>query len=267
MKRAWSRPCYLAGVVHRRHAAVGWLVFASALVGVACGNTARDAPNEPSPDGASGRALAGAASLGGAAAGSGGVATNGGSTTILIPPLGGGSSPAEPEPEPEPEPHGPVPCEDPEPLPHGGGFERCKNGSLHRTESVACESALPRAEPASGILYDECERDQDCVESANGYCVIGACYYGCVADSECDAGGLCFCGELVGRCLSAACRTDADCPADYPCTGNPEGSGDGADFRCQTPLDTCQIEADCGPLEICSSDGTRRRCIRVGTVG
>lgn len=187
-----------------------------------------------------------------------GGAANAGTTSIDLPGAGA------PGLEPDLGPHGPVPCEDPRPLPHGGGFEQCKNGALHRTAPVACESALPRAEPASGAIYDECERDQDCVEGANGYCVVGACYYGCTKDDEC--GGVCFCGELVGSCQGAECRTDADCPADYLCIGNRIGT-EQAEFRCQTPLDTCQSDVDCqkrGPLWHCSSDGTRRSCIYVG---
>lgn len=154
------------------------------------------------------------------------------------------------------------------PLPNGGGFEVCGDTTLRRHESIACPSALPRSEPVSGASYDQCVYDADCTESANGYCVIGACYYGCTTDAECG-GGICFCGPVIGTCLPAGCRSDADCPADYPCTGNPLTAAGQPDFVCQTPTDTCQKDADCNtgsPRVHCVSNGARRTCVR-DTVG
>jgi hypothetical protein len=155
------------------------------------------------------------------------------------------------------------------PLPDGGGFEVCEDTSLRRHESTACPSVLPRSEPVSGAVYDECVYDADCTESANGYCVIGACYYGCTIDAECGTGAMCFCGPVIGSCVAAGCRNDADCAPDYPCTGNPLTGAGKPDFVCQTPTDNCQTDADCKPVHPrvhCVSNGTRRICIidRVG---
>jgi hypothetical protein len=166
--------------------------------------------------------------------------------------------------KPEPEAHAASPCEAPQPLPGGGGFEVCKDGSLRRHEAAACLSALPRAEPVSGAIYEECVYDADCTETANGYCVVGACYYGCTTDADCGY-GVCFCGEVIGTCQGAQCRSDADCPSDYPCSGNRLTGTDNVELVCQTPTDACQTDADCDPSQPrvhCVSDGTRRLCVR-----
>ncbi len=231
----------------------------------ACGHTARDVSKsdptagtggtEPSPGG---RAQGGSA---GRPSGFAGASARSGGVTIVEPePSGEAGSPTEPQ------PHAAKPCESPEAREHGGGYETCADGSLRRPEPAACESALPRSEPASGIVYDECERDDDCTARPHGYCSIGACYYGCVKDDECEAGQLCFCGEPIGRCEVAGCRSDADCPAGYPCTGSENDVQPDVEFQCQTPLDECVVDKDCSEYDYrihCLSDGTRRRCVLV----
>jgi hypothetical protein len=107
----------------------------------------------------------------------------------------------------------------------GGGFERCRNGMIHRPAPLACTSSLPRPDgltpeaiAASTIAYAnqaglsvdvdagtdagfqdaiECRTDSDCTAQPHGYCTIPSnaygglvgitrCAYGCQTDSECD---------------------------------------------------------------------------------
>jgi hypothetical protein len=243
-----------------------WVALYGALASSACGHTTEDAPTaEPSAGVAtSAPSVGGNASTtrGGTSAQAGSVTRSGagGVETVVPPDATSGSGGA-----PTPLPHPAVPCQNPEPLPTGGGYEVCADGSLRRSRPAECVSALPRAEPAEGRRYEECEYDADCSERPHGFCTIGACFYGCVADAECGAGSVCFCADIIGSCHGAACASDDDCPADYPCTGNPASASD-IDFRCQTPLDECQTDGDCNPFDArvhCVSDGERRACIRL----
>jgi hypothetical protein len=207
---------------------------------------------------------------------SGGAASGGRSSTVAgAPPTSGGSGGANVQPpaaagapseaQPEPVPHPAEPCESARPSSTGGGFEICDDGSMRRHEPSTCLSSVPRSEPASGIVYDECARDADCTERAHGYCVIGACYYGCVQDSDCGESQVCFCRDPIGTCESAGCRSDADCPPDYPCTGNQRPPGGSVIFACQTPLDECQADSDCedpDPRMHCVLVEGTRRCVR-----
>jgi hypothetical protein len=238
-----------------------------AAASIACGHTVDDPTashgvggdaDSPPSTGAAGDAGPSSQAGSGAATGSGGAPV----VVILDTPSQSGSAGAAPKPLPVP--HAALPCENPRPLSSGGGYEQCDDYSLRRSKPEACVSVLPRDEPASGLLFDECERDTDCAAAANGYCVIGQCSYGCVVDEDCGEGQLCYCGELIGACQIAGCKSDADCPSDYPCTGNPRAA-DSVEFLCQTPLDECQTDRDCNRLDarmFCGSDGTRRLCLR-----
>lgn len=184
--------------------------------------------------------------------------------------FGGTSNSPEPVPSgqagtpSEPRPHAAEPCEDPQPSPYGGGFEHCADGSFRRPQPAACVSALPRNEPVKDKLLDECEHDADCTEKAHGSCELGECLYGCVLDSECEEGQVCLCGSVIGRCQYVGCRSDADCSADYPCTGNVQKLDPYLEVQCQTPLDECQSDNDCGnSLDFhwhCVSEDGQRRC-------
>lgn len=245
--------------------------LAAALGGVACGSTSHGepagTPGEVSESGASGDASRGGASSNGSGGAQAQAGTTGlGGQPVLIAPvteLGGSTS--EPQ-EPAPTPHAAFPCDNPQPFALGGGYLVCEDQSLRIGERTACPTVLPRESPTLPLFFEECALDIDCTASANGFCAYGQCKYGCVTDDDCG-GGLCFCGPEIGTCVSANCNSDADCPADYPCTGNHPFGYDTATFRCQTPLDTCESDYDCPGARVhcvvdLSSEVERRVCIR-----
>lgn len=247
---------------------VCWLL-AAGLGTFACGTTRQGERPRPTDElgesGASGERSGGGASSSGSAgaATQAGTAGIGGGPTIELAPMGGAGVADVPE-EPVVTPHAAMPCDNPQPFPLGGGYLVCEDKSLRIGERSACPTRLPRDTPTEPLFFEDCALDVDCTASAHGFCAHGQCKYGCVSDDECG-GGLCFCGADVGTCVSAECRSDADCPADYPCTGNLPFGIDTPSFRCQSPLDTCQSDYDCaGPRVHCwvTQDATRRACIR-----
>jgi hypothetical protein len=231
---------------------------------VACGAT-RQADSAGAPDQTAGAANeaghAGAAP--GGAAGASHQAGSGGSAVSLIQigTAGSGGVLEQPE-DPLPMPHGAQPCDNPQPYAEGGGYLVCEDKSLRVGERSACPTTLPRAMPTEPLFYEQCALDVDCTAAAHGFCAYGQCQYGCVSDDECAADELCFCGADVGQCLRAGCRSDADCPAAYPCTGNLPFGTTNASFQCQTPLDTCESDYDCpGPRSHCVGNRERRYCV------
>ncbi|MEQ9322731.1 MAG: ferritin-like domain-containing protein, partial [Polyangiaceae bacterium] len=149
------------------------------------------------------------------------------------------------------------------------GYESCSEGYMHRASAVTCGSSLPRAAACESSFPegDSCTQDSDCTEQPNGYCNVddfggGNCYcsYGCTADADCGDGQICVCGEPVGRCVKADCKTDGDCAGDLLCTTyvTEPGCG-GTAFACQTAEDECAQDADCDSGEQCTldSDGVR----------
>jgi hypothetical protein len=81
-----------------------------------------------------------------------------------------------------------------------------------------------------------------------------SCVYGCVRDDECGEGQICFCDDPVGRCVSAACAVDADCPGSL-CVGVSEGSPCGGPawytFACASANDECLTDTQCEQQEQC----------------
>jgi len=175
--------------------------------------------------------------------------------------------------------------------PVDSGLSRCENSVLHRPESVSCTSLLPRELPPvapdgstttqvawlyPGLANNpyagsptQCAADADCTEKPHGYCAptVGdqldwaMCHYGCVADDECGAGSLCACGDPVGQCVPADCRSDQDCNEGL-CTAwfSENVCGTSMAFTCQTPDDECNTLADCGGSGSCSPEDGRLQC-------
>lgn len=190
-------------------------------------------------------------------------------------------------PEPTTAPPRDMKCENSEPIVLAGkdtGVERCSNGMRHRPRAVKCQSFLPRLDDGVSYLrrhvshYDEllrdlakvssCLRDSDCSGRAHGHCepmrasVMTFCAYGCVTDSECSANELCLCGDPVGHCVPASCRTDADCAPPFVCGDyEPIDSecGNRDAFACQTERDECTVF--CRPPRLfCAFSEGRRAC-------
>ena len=163
------------------------------------------------------------------------------------------------------------------------GLEQCSTRMIHRPRPIACPSRLPRADDGVAELErrrpelatqdrsqwpGNCYRDSDCKAAPNGYCqpvVPGRstmCAYGCRIDTDCAKTELCRCGDPVGDCVPASCRSDLDCAGslvcgDYGAAGGHCGSRDG--FACQTADDECaELCRDVG--HICHLVGDKRVC-------
>ena len=173
----------------------------------------------------------------------------------------------------------------------GGGWERCSNGIVHRVAVGECRSPLPRPrqvpESSDGQAGDPrpspagdagaastepscletgacCDEDSDCTARPHGHCALNPviegwpvspfCIYGCVADSECESDQVCLCGDPVGTCVTARCRSDADCGGLACTTYNDSPGCNGTSVSCQTAADTCATDAQCGSDQFCSDN-------------
>lgn len=129
----------------------------------------------------------------------------------------------------------------------------------HREVALACPTT-PRAagwnnpNPDAGSS-GKCERDADCTAGKNGRCSLpghaeSICTYDeCSSDGDCAAGKVCECSPYAGNhCLTANCRTDADCgglgcsPTRPEMCGNMAGT---AGWYCHTKKDECVEDSDC----------------------
>jgi hypothetical protein len=266
------------------------LLASLGLVPIACGGTTRGAPGDENagtgagassntggsdptagtkavtgkggsnnPGGSTGKAGA----TGVAGTGVGGTTGTGGGTS-----MGGASSETR--------------CTSPEVDPTTG-LVHCEEGYSHRPIPKTCMlddgpigaggegGAGPASDPnslprVSGNVpcfddYSTCDQFQ------YGYCDPGSggqvpyiCASGCMTDQDCGANAICLCGNQSsptgGTCQYAACATDAECGPGNRCASF--GAGCGGGYACQTANDTCTVDADCQPTEVCEpiADGS-----------
>jgi hypothetical protein len=165
-----------------------------------------------------------------------------------------------------------------------GGWDLCSDGVLQRKQAGTCASELPRPQPIDPARYAdaleayrlraeageadvilECQQDSDCTAAPNGYCVVvefslPTCRYGCVRDADCGQDAVCVCGDPVGECSSASCRSDSDCAAGLGCTMYESAQcGGGYPLSCQTRADECRSDGDCSPGFVCHREPDGRR--------
>lgn len=246
-----------------------WLV-ALGLAG--CGGESRmhDRPGtggDETSTGGDGTSAGGSTSTGGDGTTAGGSTTSGGTGTS---PGGSGASGGTGG-----TPQNPFPCVDPT---DNGNLEGCAGGLMHRKAADACTSRLPRPDAVTDAPDAPCTHDADCTAFPNGYCTSYratgqlrfTCNYGCVADSDCGAGHVCLCGDVIGTCAKADCVTDADCAAGFLCAESDESYGcRQTAFTCQMPSDTCASDVDCPAARPVCSVGTShgaRTCVSKGCV-
>ncbi len=151
------------------------------------------------------------------------------------------------------------------------GLETCGDGAVHRPAPVTCPDNL--AFRADQTFPDDsgtstCTKDADCDAAPYGRCMSQGqlpsfeCQYGCVSDDDCGADQFCRCGPDIGTCVTAECRSAADCGDGMLCSQWFDYFGIGCDepplFACQTPDDACASDADCGDSDSCAVvDGVR----------
>jgi hypothetical protein len=210
--------------------------------------------------GASGTGGVGGVSTGGAA-GAGGAATGGSAGASTGGAAGAGGSSV---------------CEGETPVTVGNsqaptGLVRCGNGALLRVEPIACPNLIdPAVKACDGGGPGSCTTSADCTAKPNGWCGSSfeapcGCQYGCVQDSDCASDELCQCGDPVGRCVKASCKSSADCAGG--CAQYETGlAGCGTQgFSCLTPDDACVSNDQCqtnGQGGLCHVDnpGDPRKC-------
>jgi hypothetical protein len=123
-----------------------------------------------------------------------------------------------------------------------------------------------------------CSTDADCTAHPDGLCSrfdlktgtpTGGCqcYYGCTSDADCGSGAICLCGDPIGQCVAASCATDANCGVGQLCTmSTPLGTcPSGVPFACQTSIDTCGGNRDCGSspggFSVCGYSNSQHQCV------
>jgi hypothetical protein len=146
------------------------------------------------------------------------------------------------------------------------GWVRCSNtySFAHREVAGTCDPYVPRPGDYYGC------NDADCAGMLYGHCWstsiglagVAQCIPGCVEDSDCAAGEICFCEQPVGRCIPADCTVDADCGANAFCSTyvGPETSACTyyiAGAACQKTGDTCTGDS-CN----CAMVGGDRQCVQ-----
>ena len=136
-----------------------------------------------------------------------------------------------------------MPCDAPVPFTSSvtgmgpsGGYLRCEGGMVHRPSVGECWSDIDPlkgptlygpAWPDGSVNYG-CRTNADCNAAPHGHCEASqmfgfggaptvACEYGCVRDSDCSAEQICLCGDPVGKCVEARCKSDAECATGTPC--------------------------------------------------
>ncbi len=144
------------------------------------------------------------------------------------------------------------------------GWVGC-NGFAHRELAGSCDPYVPRDGAFNGC------NDADCADMLYGHCwsagtsglaSLYSCIPGCIQDSDCGSGEICFCEAPVGRCIPADCTVDADCGPNafcstyvgpnYPtCAFSVEGAS------CQKTGDACTGE-ECN----CAMVGGERQCVQ-----
>lgn len=129
----------------------------------------------------------------------------------------------------------------------------------HRAAAETCSTA-PRPPgynnptDAGKGFSGQCERDSDCTAGKNGRCSApghaqSMCTYdACMSDADCGAGKVCECSAYGNSCMTANCKTDADCGGMGCSPTRPESCGNMAGtvgYFCHTKKDECIDDRDC----------------------
>lgn len=187
-------------------------------------------------------------------------------------------------------------CPNPTPLLIRGvdtGFDTCAQGTLRRRAVVDCPSFLPRVDGGGPCMArgNFCSFDSDCAADA-GWGTLATCnqtfecfplgvagHYcncsaGCIRDSDCGPGSVCFCGDPVGQCLPATCTSGGSCASGCDCINPlpaPEQALSGMFFSPrfdrQTPTDECAGASDCCSASeglFCGDNGNGHTCFGGG---
>jgi hypothetical protein len=168
----------------------------------------------------------------------------------------------------------------------GGVASRCAGGkagaggmggmeaATHRAVAAGCPTNFYQSSMA-GYFDGPCASDADCLPAGESRCVDSPtgphCSLDqCHVDDDCGTNMACSCRDepaggdapngagggpnsylVANRCVKAQCRTDADCPAGYQCSGSFPTTGSArrgvSGYYCHTPNDCCRVDADCSP--------------------
>jgi hypothetical protein len=165
------------------------------------------------------------------------------------------------------------------------GFDVCASSWVARRRVAKACPLGPTTPDANQCNPSYCSSDADCTQQPHGFCsevrhLAGycGCYYGCMQDSDCAPGNICFCGTPVGHCVPTTCLDDSSCAAGSMCAsylapcdadaavpygGACTGAVNGcfAGFACQNSADECLYDTDCPTDKArCDLRSGRRRC-------
>lgn len=169
------------------------------------------------------------------------------------------------------------------------GLVTCSEGYVHRATAQTCVGSSAGGAPADGgaggdgnvgpndlprvFEYVPCgDNASVCDAFQYGYCDSqqeAVCASGCSTDADCGQGAICICGDerspTGGTCQSSSCGSDAECQPGYLCASYFAGCGGG--YACQTPQDTCRVQADCNASEVCQPGEEHWSCTATAVCG
>ncbi len=152
------------------------------------------------------------------------------------------------------------------------GYSKCEDGSVHRSEAVACQipPILQNACPGGDKSEGPCTTDADCTDKPYGRCITYergmmrpsdkvwcGCHYACESDNDCEANQACLCtgalslksghaDDRLPRCVPASCRTDADCGSgECGAAIYFNGCSENATLACRGEGDSCRSHDSC----------------------
>ena len=140
-------------------------------------------------------------------------------------------------------------CSNPTQL--GNGIELCEEGVKRRTQATSCEDKR-----STYIIPEDCA-DIACSGELD-YCVTyhqpsfpgthspsqSKCTTGCLSDSDCASDHICECGDPIGRCVPASCKTNSDCSPEQNCLLNSKLRALDI-YACTSPEQPCFVNSDC----------------------
>lgn len=146
------------------------------------------------------------------------------------------------------------------------GYERCPDGTIHRSQKTTLDTNIPIAECDGTEEVQHCTTDADCTAGPYGRCTSGEetdwyaytsltnceCTYACATDDDCGSGQVCAppdadeLGLPYSHCITATCTVDSDCGSgECGISSYNDGCGWTVTATCRSGKDECRVDDDC----------------------